>query len=72
MEFNYMFLDRLRCDCEYYLNYGRRNKNVLYYKDEKEHIEKMKELYNKFPEDEKPEWLTMQDIVDYENKMIGE
>ena len=27
-KFNYMMLDRLRCDCDYYLNYGGRDEIV--------------------------------------------
>ena len=33
-----------------------------------EQISAMKEIYNKL--DEKPEWLTMEQINEYENKMI--
>lgn len=67
--FNYMMLDRLRSDCEYYLGNGDRNEKQLYYGDEAEHIKKMKELYNSFPDGEKPEWLTYNDILEYENRM---
>ena len=68
--FDYMFIDRLRQDCEYYLNYGNKNKNALYYKNEKEHIEEMKKLYNKFPENKKPNFLTYEQILNYEKLMI--
>lgn len=68
-EFNYMMLDRLRCDCDYYLGYGNRCKKHLYYGDEQEHINKMKELYNSFPDNEKPEWLTYEQILYYEKEM---
>lgn len=67
--FNYMLLDRMRSDCDYYLGYGNRNKNRLYNDDEQEHIDKMKELYNSFPRDERPEWLTYEQILTYEKAM---
>jgi hypothetical protein len=68
-KFNYMMLDRMRSDCDYYLGYGNRNKKHLCYHDEKEHIDKMKELYNSFPKDQKPEWLTYEQILEYEKEM---
>lgn len=69
--FNYQMLDRLKSDCEYYLGYGNRSKKYLYYKDEQEHINEMKKLYNSFPDDEKPEWLTYEEILSYEKLMIN-
>ncbi len=68
--FNYQMLDRLRCDCEYYLGNGNRNERHLYYKNEQEHIDEMKKLYNSFPKDEKPEWLTWEQILKYEKAMV--
>lgn len=67
--FRYRMLDRFRQDCEYYLNNGGRNSNVLWSKDEKQHIENMKDLYNSFDKSEKPEWLTWQQIIEYEMRM---
>lgn len=69
--FNYMMLDRLRSDCDYYLGYGNRRKNRLCYDDEQKHINRMKELYNSFPDDKKPEWLTYEQILSYEKQMIS-
>jgi hypothetical protein len=68
--FNYMMLDRLRSDCDYYLGYGNRSKKRLCYEDEQQHINRMKELYNSFPEDGKPEWLTYEQILSYEKAMV--
>ena len=68
-KFNYQLLDRLRSDCDYYLGYGNRNKKNLWAGNEKEQIEKMKELYNSFTEEQKPEWLTYQQILQYEKLM---
>lgn len=67
--FNYMMLGRLRSDCDYYLGYGNRNKSRLCGGSVKEHIEKMKELHNSFPEGQKPEWMTYEEILEYEKQM---
>ncbi|MFS1519526.1 LPD11 domain-containing protein [Bacillus sp. SCS-151] len=69
--FNYLLLDRLRSDCEYYLRSGNRNANNLWAKNEKEQIKKMKELYNSFSDNEKPEWLTYEQILQYEELLIN-
>lgn len=66
--FNYMLLDHLRCDCEYYLGYGGRDANhCLWAHDEQQQINKMRELYDLLPE--KPEWLTREQINEYAAKM---
>jgi hypothetical protein len=70
VKFNYMMLGRLQSDCEYYLNYGNRCKKHLYYHDEQKQIDKMKELYNSFPDGEKPEWLSYEQILAYEKLMV--
>lgn len=68
--FKYMLLDRMKQDCNYYLGNGNRLKKYLWANDEKEHIENMKELWNSFPDEEKPEWLTMEQIETYEKEML--
>ena len=69
-KYRYMLLDRLRQDCEYYFGNGGRNpKNLC---NEVDQIEEMKAIWNSFPEEEKPEWLTWEDILDYERQMIGD
>ena len=65
--FNYMLLDRLRCDCEYYLGYGGRCAKQPWAHDEQKQIDKMRELYDLVPE--KPEWLTREQIDEYAAKM---
>ena len=67
-ETEYMLLDRLRSDCDYYLGYGNRNTEKLWAKNVKDQIAKMRELYAKLPE--KPEWLTEADIDNYESDML--
>lgn len=68
-KFNYMMLSRLKSDCDYYLGNGNRNPRNLWAGDEAKQIAKMKEFYDKVPEE--PEWLTKEDIDDYEDKMIN-
>jgi len=70
--FQYQMLDRLRSDCDYYLGYGRRNPQRLCENSEKEHIEEMKRMWLSFSEDEKPEWLPWEKILQYEKEMCGE
>lgn len=70
-QFDYMMLSRLQSDCDYYLGYGNRFAGHLYHKEEKEHISAMKKLWNKFPNGKKPEWLTYEDIANYENQMVA-
>ena len=60
--FRYQLLGRLQSDCEYYLNYGNRHPKSLWAGDEK--------LHDSFKEDEKPEWLTMDKILEYSKRMI--
>ncbi|VDR36081.1 Uncharacterised protein [Alistipes sp. cv1] len=71
LKFRYMLLGRLQSDCEYYLNYGNRSPNRLWAGDEISQIEYMTRLYDSFAEDEKPEWLTMDKIIEYGREMIG-
>lgn len=68
-KFNYMMLSRLKSDCDYYLGNGNRNPKHLWAGDEAKQIAKMREFYDKVPEE--PEWLTKEDIDDYEDKMIN-
>lgn len=67
-EFEYLLLDRLRSDCEYYSDNGGRNaKHSLWAQDEQKHINKMRELYDLLPV--KPEWLTREQIDEYAARM---
>jgi hypothetical protein len=69
-KFRYMMLSRLKSDCDYYLGYGNRSSNALWAEDENQQIETMKALHNSFDGNEKPEWLTWEQILDYERQMI--
>lgn len=70
LEYKYMLLDRLKQDCKYFLGNGNGNaKHSLWAKDIDEQIEKMKEIYNSFSEEEKPDWITLEDIDNFEKRM---
>lgn len=69
LEYNYMLLDRLKSDCEYFLGYGNGSERHLWAGNIDDQIAKMKELYNSFTDDQKPEWITMEDINNYEKEM---
>lgn len=67
--FKYQMLDRLRCDCNYFLGNGNRSENHLWSGNVAAHIADMKALYDSFPDGETPEWLTMEQIEEYEKQM---
>jgi hypothetical protein len=67
--FSYMLLDRLQGDCKYFLGNGNRAVSQLWAGTVEGQIEKMKELHDSFPEGHKPEWLTYEEILDYEKRM---
>ena len=66
--FRYQMLDRMKMDCEYFLGYGNRCEKYLWGGNVTTQIEYMKALWNSFTE--KPEWLTMEQICEYEAEMI--
>lgn len=68
-EYTYMMLDRLRSDADYFLGAGNRNENHLWAGSVDSQISEMKKLWNSLPQDGKPEWLTMEEIQEYETKM---
>ena len=69
--YEYMLLDRLRSDCEYFLGTGETaENNHLCAGNPEAQFEKMQELYDMLPE--KPEWLTQEDINQYAQQMIPE
>lgn len=69
--FRYMLLNRIQCNCEFYLGYGYRNPHCLWAENEMEQIVIMKRLWNSFSEDGKPEWLTWEQILEFEKEMCG-
>lgn len=71
-KYQYMLLGRLQSDCEYYLGNGNRNSGCLHQKNENNQIKAMKDIWNSFTENEKPEWLTWEKIIEYEKAMSVE
>lgn len=75
---DYQLLSRLQADCEYYL--GACAKNQVDMDAAQKHlwagtiegqIDKMKELYQSFPESKKPEWISPAAIDQHEKKMLS-
>ena len=64
---NYLILDRLRADCEYFLGAGNRAEKHLWAGSVYAQIVKMRKLYDALPQ--KPEWLTKEMIDDYADRM---
>lgn len=71
-KFNYMMLSRLQSDCEYYLGNGKQSDKYLWAGNANDQIDRMKKIYNSFPDDKKPEWISMADIENYESQMCNE
>ena len=70
VKFRYQLLDRLRSDCEYYLGAGHRNAKYLWSRSIQEHIALMRNLYFSFDITERPEWMSLKLIQEYENRML--
>ena len=68
--FRYMMLSRLQCDCDYFLGCGNFSKRFLRSESIEVHINEMKNIWNLLPI--KPEWLTLEKIVEYESMMLNE
>ena len=67
--FRYQMLSRLQMDCDYFLGNGNRADKHLWAGNVPDHIKIMRALYNSFSDDEKPEWISMEDIDNYEKEM---
>lgn len=67
--FNYMLLSRLKSDCDYFLGFGGRSERNLWAGNVQEQIEKMKELWHSV--EAKPEWMTLEQINEYEAQMTA-
>ena len=66
---DYVLLDRLRADCDYFLGAGGRSEKHLWAGNVHTQIKKMRELYDALPE--KPEWLTAEAIDRYAAQMAA-
>ena len=66
---DYVLLDRLRADCDYFLGAGGRSEKHLWAGNVHAQIKKMRELYDALPE--KTEWLTAEAIDRYAAQMAA-
>mgnify|MGYP003046271341 CR=1 FL=1 len=66
---DYVLLDRLRADCDYFLGAGGRSEKHLWAGSVHAQIKKMRELYDALAE--KPEWLTAEAIDRYAAQMAA-
>ena len=67
--FTYKMLSRLKSDNDYFLGAGNGAEKHLWAKNIEDQISEMKKLWKKLPNDAKPEWLSMADIVNYEHDL---
>lgn len=68
-KFRYQMLSRMQQDCEYFLGNGNGYEKHLWAGNVEDQIKYMKDLWNSF--EEKPEWLSMEDIEKYEKEMLA-
>lgn len=70
-EFKYQFLDRLISDCKYYINNPEISEKTLWTHNIDKQIQLMKDLYNSFSDDKKPEWTSLEEINNFESSMTS-
>ena len=69
LKFRYMMLSRLVMDYNYYLGNGNKSVNNLWARTEEREIAVMRAIWNTFEPDDRPEWLTKEQIDEYARKM---
>jgi len=69
-KFRYMMLSRMKSDCDYYLGYGKRCSKHLWAGNEQDHLFCMKAIWESFTPNDKPEWLTSEELQSYEHRML--
>lgn len=70
LAYKYSMLDRLKSDCNYFLGNGSGYEGHLWANTIEEHIKEMRNRWNELADDEKPEWLTLEQINRYEKDML--
>ena len=68
-KFRYMMLSRMKSDCDYYLGNGNRSTNHLWAGNEVDQISNMIALWNTFEPEDSPEWLTLDELIEYAHRM---
>jgi len=70
MTYAYNMLSRLKSDCDYVINNNiHMPHNFFWAGNAEDQIKEMRKRWNAFADDEKPEWLTMEQIDEYERKL---
>ncbi len=67
----YRQLSRMQSDCDYFLGNGAGHEKHLSCGSVENQIARMQELWDSFPDDKKPEWLSKEDIDGYAEKMLA-
>lgn len=70
-EYKCMLLSRMEQDCRYFLGYGERYEGHLWALRVEDQIHYMRFTLNSLGNDEKPEWLTVEQIDHYEKEMLA-
>lgn len=65
----YQMLDRMKADCEYFLGGGNRQEKYLWAGNVPAQIDYMKAIWWSFPDEERPKWLALEEIEEYERRM---
>lgn len=68
--FRYQLLDRMQTDCNYFLGNGDGHNKFLWGGNVETQIAYMRALYDSFPNEKKPEWISIEDIDNYQKEMI--
>lgn len=68
--FEYMMLSRLQSDCKTHLQDNCHPSCRIKEENKAGIIEEMKRLWNQFTEEEKPKWITWEEILNYETKIM--
>lgn len=69
--FQYQMLGRLKMDCDYFLGNGNGYEPHLWAGSVEKQIAEMRNRWNAFRDEDKPEWLSMKDIDNYEREMLA-
>ena len=70
-DFDYMMLDRMRSDCDYFLGNGNGYEGHLMYGSVEKICDEMERLWKSFSDEDKPEWLSLEQIKEYRVKMLN-
>lgn len=69
-EFDYMMLSRMMSDCNYFLGNGNGYEGHLMYGSVEKICDEMERLWKSFSDKDKPEWLSLEQIKRYRERML--